>query len=77
MQNNLRFYDQRSSDFSVADASRFLVERINVSEDGNRILDGDPTQISLSRMRGPNPQVAVELLASLREREPLEALQHY
>jgi contact-dependent growth inhibition (CDI) system CdiI-like immunity protein len=39
VQNHLRFYDQLGSDFSVADASRFLAERITVNGDGNRISE--------------------------------------
>jgi hypothetical protein len=39
VQNHLRFYNQLGSDFSVADASKFLAERITVDEDGNRISE--------------------------------------
>ena len=39
VQNHLRFYDQLGSDFSVADASKFLAERITVNADGNRISE--------------------------------------
>lgn len=39
VQNHLRFYDQLGSNFSVADANRFLAERITVNEQGNRISE--------------------------------------
>jgi hypothetical protein len=40
VQNHLRFNDQLG-DFSVADANRFLQERITANEDGNRISEWD------------------------------------
>lgn len=39
VQNQLRFYDQLGSDFSVPQANNFVAERITVNEDGNRISE--------------------------------------
>ena len=39
VQNHLRFYDQFGSNFSVADANRFLAERTTLNEEGNRISE--------------------------------------
>jgi hypothetical protein len=39
VQNHLRFYDQLGSNFSIADANRFLADRITMNEEGNRISE--------------------------------------
>jgi len=39
VQNHLRFCDQLGKGFSVAEASKFLEDRITVDEDGNRISE--------------------------------------
>jgi hypothetical protein len=37
VQNHLRFYDHLGSSFSVAEANKFLADRITVNEEGNRV----------------------------------------
>ena len=39
VQNHLQFCDQLGKGFSVAEASKFLEDRITVDEDGNRISE--------------------------------------
>ena len=39
VQNQLRFYDQLGSNFSVADANGFLAERTTADEEGNRVSE--------------------------------------
>ena len=48
VQNQLRFCDQLGKGFSVAEASKFLGERITVNEDGNRISEWE---VPLSEIR--------------------------
>lgn len=39
VQNQLRFCDHLGKEFSIAEAGKFLAERITVNEDGNRISE--------------------------------------
>jgi len=43
VQNHLRFYNQLGSGFSIAEASRFVQERLTIDEDGNHISEWDVT----------------------------------
>ena len=61
VQNHLGFYDQLGSDFSVANANRFLQERITANADGNRISEWE---VPLTEIR-----LFVDLLTESKSRK--------